>query len=458
MRTLLLLASCATAIGGSPMAARFDNGDTIKGSLVGFEEDAVIWKSDFFVADQALKLDRLVDVSLPASSIQSLPDGDHIAVATLTNGDVVRGSLLNLNDKEVGLKTSFAGDLIFRRDMVAALDINDKPDIIYSGPRALDEWTMEDEDDWTFEDGVLTSNSSSSIARDMGRHDRFHLSFDVEWRGSARFRVFTNADNLDFDEIGNSFELVCQSQYAYMRKRTKRNGRTESVTIGTTGGVREFQEREKVRVELLHDNVTGRIRFILGGRVVADWREPAPGVARMGGVVHFLSDSGKRVRISRIRMTTWDGMIEGEWQDAANIDPFGNGPEEDEEPETEDTTGIKLRNGDLIEGETLGIEEGNVKVKTTLGEFMLPVSRLRTFALRTPEEAADPELTWKPIRRRGDVRAHFTEGGSITFELTGFGEDSIRGRSQTFGEAEFDLAAFNRLEFNIYSSRFDDEL
>lgn len=450
-------ATCSLLLAVPPMTARFDNGDSVTGTLVGIDGESIIWNSDFFVQDQPLMLKRLVDVTLPGNENIRMPDGDHIAVVTLTNGDVIRGALMSLDGEAVSLRTSFAGDLVFRRDMVAALSIEDKPEIFYSGPNGLDEWNVTEDGDWTIENGELVSHGSTSISRDIGKRDQFQVAFDVEWRGSARFRVFTCADNTDLDEVGNSFELVCQSRYAYMRKRTKRNGKTETITIGTTGGVREFQEREKVRVELLHDKITGRVRFILGGRVVADWREPAPGAGKLGGALHFLSDSGKEIRISRIRVTSWDGTIEGKWQEPG-MDPFGGDKPDADEEENERPTGILLRNGDNITGDTVGIEGGNVKLKTELGEFELPVSRLRSFALRTAEEAANPELTWKPIIRNGDIRAHFTEGDSITFQLIGFGEDTIRGKSQTFGEAEFRLSAFNRLEFNLYSSNYDSGL
>lgn len=456
MKNLLFftLAACGLALAEPPMTARFNNGDSITGKLSGIDENSITWESEFFTKPQALLLDRLVDISLPIGETIEMPDGDHIAVVTLTNGDIVRGALSSLNKDEVRLLTSFAGELTFRRDMVAALSIEDKPKIFYAGPTKLEEWTMGEEGDWTFEQGELVSQNSSSIALDIGKHDQFRLAFDVEWRGNARFRVFTCADDTDLDDVGNGFELVCQSNYAYMRKRTKRNGRIESVNIGTTGGMREFQEREKVRVELLHDMITGRIRFILGGRIVADWTEPAPGAGKLGSVLHFLSDSGKEIRISRIRVTSWDGIIEGKWQEAG-MDPFGEDEPEDDESKNLHPTGITLRNGDNIEGDTMGIENGLVKLKTELGEFELPVSRLRSFALRTAEEAANPELTWKPILRNGDIRAHFTEGDHITFQLIGLGEDSIRGKSQTFGEADFDLSTFNRLEFNLYSSDKD---
>lgn len=453
MKALLFfaLAACGVALATPPMTARFNNGDTIAGSLAGIDDQSITWDSEFFTQPQALKLDHLLDISLPSGDTVQLPDGDHIAVLTLTNRDVVRGSLVSLDKKEIKLRTSYAGELAFRRDMVAALAIEEMPVIYYSGPGALDEWNIEEEGDWTLEDGELVSHSSSSISRDLGKRDRFKIAFDVEWRGNARFRIFTCADSTELDEIGNCFELVCQSNYAYMRKRTKRNGRVEPVNIGNTGGMREFQEREKVRVEILQDLISGRIRFILGGRVVADWRDDTPGVGKLGGALHFLSDSGKEIRVSRIRVSSWDGNNDGKWQDPG-IDPFGNDEPEEEEAKDHYPVGVVLRNGDNIKGDTVGIEDGSVKLKTELGEFKLPVSRLRRFALRTADEAADPELTWKPILRNGDIRAHFTEGDAITFQLIGFGNDTIRGKSQTFGEADFKLSTFDRLEFNLYAT------
>lgn len=458
MKTLLFftLAVCGFALAAPPMTARFNNGDSITGNLTAIDDQSIIWDSEFFTQPQSLNLDRLVDISLLTGDTVDLPDGDHIAVLTLTNEDVVRGSLVSLDNKEIKLTTSYADDLVFRRDMVAALTIEEKPEIHYAGPSTIEEWNTDEEGDWTLEGSELVSKSSSSISRDMGVRDRFKVAFDVEWRGNARFRVFTCADNTELDEIGNCFELVCQSNYAYMRKRTKRNGRVEPVNIGNTGGMREFQEREKVRVEILHDLISGRIRFILGGRVVADWRDDSPGVGKLGGALHFLSDSGKEIRISRIRVSSWDGNIDGKWKEGG-MDPFGNDEPEIEDDEDQYPIGVVLRNGDNIKGETVGIDEGSVKLKTDLGEFELPVSRLRRFALRTPEDAANPELTWKPILRNGDIRAHFIEGDHITFQLIGFGDGTIRGKSQTFGEAEFKLSTFNRLEFNLYATDDDGD-
>ncbi len=78
----------------------------------------------------------------------------------------------------------------------------------------------------------------------------------------------------------------------------------------------------------------------------------------------------------------------------------------------------------------------------------IPVGRMRSVNLATGEYE-------EPIRKKGDVRAWLREGGRLTFRLDSFGADSIKGYSQTFGDAEFKLNAFSRLEFNIYNEEFE---
>lgn len=434
------------------MTARFENGDVLKGSLVSSSTVGdLIWDSSVFPKPQTLSFEKLREINIPGAEEMNLPPGDHVAVVKLTNGDEIQGTLLRVTEEEISIETGFGGPLNFRRDMVAKLDIEDRPQLIYAGPKGPDEWLPSVENGWIYDEGALICQRNSSVSRDLEEHDRLRLAFDIVWRENARFRVYLHADHEDLDEVDNCYELVCQSQYAYLRKRTKRGGRRESTTIGTTGGVREFQEREKVRVEILQDRISGRIRLMLDGRIAADWKEQAPNDKSMGSFLHFLGDMQSSIEISRIRITTWDGLIDGEWKDVQmglrGFQQPAEGPKENE-PEEE---GILLRNGDRILGDAVGIEDGKVRLKTSFKEFSLPVSRLRTFALRSAEDANDPELCWKPIRRAGDIRAWFPHGGAFTFELIGIEDGKLTGRSQTFGDAAFDLDAFSRLEFNIYA-------
>jgi hypothetical protein len=56
----------------------------------------------------------------------------------------------------------------------------------------------------------------------------------------------------------------------------------------------------------------------------------------------------------------------------------------------------------------------------------------------------------------GDVRGTFPDGTSMVFRLDGTGEGTLTGYSQNFGTATFKLAAFNRIEFNIYDPDLED--
>ena len=111
---------------------------------------------------------------------------------------------------------------------------------------------------------------------------------------------------------------------------------------------------------------------------------------------------------------------------------------------------MELANGDSIEGDVLSIENGTITVKTPLGEVRLPVGRLRTIALPKVELE-------EAIRRNGDVHAWFPDGGRITFRLDSVGDGTITDSSQNFGTATFKLAAFSRLEFNIYDQDLADK-
>lgn len=453
MKRVLFILALAGAAAADDISLQFVNGDELQGNLAGISEDAVSWNSSALAGPQLFTLNQVVSIFAPTTTSPDLPGGDHLATVTLTNGDELRGALVNIDDSKVVLRTTYAGTLTFRRDMVDELAIADLPQLIYEGPRSLDEWTTED--DWRFDKGALVCKGRGQIAREVGRHERIRLAFDIDWNETTRFRVQLHASEDDRNFNGTGFELVCQNQYAYLRKRGGDRGRTTN--IGTIGGIGELERDGMIRFEILQDLNSGIVRFRIGDRTLADWRDTDPSPDGMGGYLRFASDSTEEFRLSRIRLTTWDGILEGGFK--ADADPFNfridTEPEAEPEPAPEEAGGIVLRNGDVVAGEMLGIEEGQVRLKTPFKDFKLPVSRLRDFPLRSAEDAENPELRWEPIRRNGDVRAWFADGGRVTFRLDSFADGKLAGSSQTFGEARFDLAAFQRIDFNLYRSVFD---
>jgi hypothetical protein len=118
-------------------------------------------------------------------------------------------------------------------------------------------------------------------------------------------------------------------------------------------------------------------------------------------------------------------------------------------PEKLEKGRMLLRNGDSIAGEVLAIEKDLITIKTPFKDVRLPVEMLKSVALK-------PVDLERCKRENGDVRGWFPDGSSVVFRLEGVGDGTLKGTNQNFGAAEFKIAAFNRIEFNIYDPKFED--
>ena len=451
---LLLLASCFPLLAQETEILCVD-GSRIRGSLLGVEVDRLQFEAAFLAAPVPLRLEKVLEVSLPVHRGES--KGDHVATITLTNGDVLRGELTGIDKTTIKLHTWYAGELAFRRAMVDSLEIQDRPDLIFSGPDGLDGWTQSEPGSWHFEHGWLRAKGAGSIARNFDLPAKARFAFDLSWRSNPRFNFLSFSDGIAGTHPANAYELIIQGgRYVQLHKRWSKDGKPQSNTLGNFANVPELVNKERCRIEMLVDRKSGLIRMIVNGRAAHDWTDPDPEAGQHGGGMHFSTQDNVQLRVSRIEVTSWDGELEGRppEQDEGFMDE-----DDTPQPETDtpiDPTRIRLRNNDQIAGELIGIENGKVKLKTAFGDVNLPVSRLRTFALHTKDQRENPEIYQMPIRRNGDVRAWFPDGTSVTFRLLDAGNGKLTGDSQTFGKASFEQKAFARIEFNLYEPEYDD--
>jgi hypothetical protein len=160
----LLLACGTLALAAQETEIHCTDGSRIRGSLLGIGADRVEFGADFLAAPVPLRLDKVLELSLPVHPGD--PKGDHVATVTLSNGDVLRGELTGVNETEIRLRTWYAGELTFRRVMVDTLEIQDRPEILYTGPNGLEGWVQETAGSWIFENGSsFTPTRSNRITR-----------------------------------------------------------------------------------------------------------------------------------------------------------------------------------------------------------------------------------------------------------------------------------------------------
>ena len=159
---------------------------------------------------------------------------------------------------------------------------------------------------------------------------------------------------------------------------------------------------------------------------------------------HIRPGNETKLRLSQIAVTNWNGKLPDNAANTKTKELQRNA--DDDEFEKLEGQHIKLRNGDTIVGSIKKITKNNLLIHTTYGDINVPVARALNIAL-------GHDQLHQPIMKNGDVRAHFHNGGYITFVLKNLTTDTITGYSQVFGEVKFKLNAFSRIQFNVWKNK-----
>jgi hypothetical protein len=429
---------------------RFANGDQLGGALESLSTEQLVWKSAVLGKPAAFRLDKVLDMTLPAQPPERA--GSHEATISLTNGDVLRGQLAGVTDSAVALDTWFAGRMSFNRPMIAEVRISERPALQYQGPTGLEGWQQTLEPGaWSYQGAAFRSTAAGGIARDVNLPEECSLSFDVAWRSAISLKVVVFSNDPNTDRPSTGYELIFQQ-----RVISARSCKTQKF-IANLQNATALQENEKARIEIRASRKSGKICVLVDGKQIDQtWVDPDVEKLEMGRSVHFISLNQSPMEVSRIEVAAWDGEsevfqeqpfqpgfrnlgIQDEGEDDANPAP----------PAKPSGQRMDLRNGDSIVGEVVAVHEGVIEVKTPFREVKLPIEALRGVAL-------NPVDAERCKRENGDVRAWFADGSSVVFRLEAVEEGGLVGYSQNFGTVRFKTAAFKRIEFNIYDPEMED--
>lgn len=422
--------------------------DQLEGSLESLTADTLVWNAPGVLRKpSAFRLDQVLDVSLPA--VVPELEADHEATVTLKRGGVVRGQLASVSDDQIELDTWYAGRLTFPRVRVVDVRVDERPVLAFRGPVGMAGWEHSSESPvWSSPGNTLVSSGVGGISREVEFAEKSRTRFDVEWRDGLQMRVILHAAKTGTDEPESGYEFIFNRRSVVVRKGSSR------MTIGQTMAAMELVENERASIDLRVDRKTGKLAFYLNDKCYGVWDDNDPGKGEFGNGLHLIATSASRLRVSKIEVSAWDGVVEN----PPDPDPAigmgfrfggmrGQQPTEPE-PEPLEEGRMLLRNGDSVEGEVLSIKDGLITLKTKFSELKMPVVRLRSVTLK-------PVELEQAILRNGDVKAWFPDGTHLVFRLDAVTGDTITGSSQNFGSATFKLAAFSRIEFNLYDQELE---
>lgn len=402
---------------------RFLNKDTLHGTLLSVDqENGIRWKSPEAKEPIAFKNAGIAEVKLDSHKPpQAVAPGNH-AVA-LTNDDELPGNIVTLDDHTLVLDTWYAGKLSIPRAMIRRITpLKASGGAVYEGPTGLDGWTVGRQGggkSWTFRDGAFIGTNYGMIGRDVKLPNMANIEFDLTWRGNTQLSVIFYSDRTD--NISNCYMLQINSGYSYLQRYARNGGSSQLGEVQ----MQNLMRREKTHLSLRANKETKTIWLLVDGKVAKQWTDPGDW-AGAGTSLLFNCQPGSFVKISNIKVTNWNGQFEEVNAGDAKT--------------TEDS--VKLENNDKVSGKLKSIQDGKAVFESSYAPLTIPLDRVEEITLSS--QGAN-----QAKRNAGDVRAYFTNRGSVTMHLETWDEKQASASSANFGHATFSPDAFQRILFNL---------
>jgi hypothetical protein len=141
--------------------------------------------------------------------------------------------------------------------------------------------------------------------------------------------------------------------------------------------------------------------------------------------MRFVHQGHGAIKLSNLRISDWNGKLE---------EKSTNAP-----PAKEDLA--NLVNGDKVSGKLESFRDGKLSFSLRNSKLEIPLGRVGEvqFANENVERASDSGA---------NVRAFFSGGGSVTFQLERWDNQGAVATSPNFGRATFVPSAFERVELH----------
>lgn len=414
-------ATNATSAAALHDVLRFTNHDTLHGRLLSIESPGGIrWQHHGAKTPILISPTNITTVSLGAAPLAAPKSATHIM--ELVNHDSFTGDVVSLDSEKLVLKTWYAGPVqIPRKNLAAIRPMRAQATGLYNGPVSLEEWKREEgQTAWKFKDGVLTCASSSYLGQDLKLPDSACLEFDVAWTADLNMAVYLYADNVD---VGNGNPVCYQLELS-----------TDSVTLytmaadGNTGEVGSIRfDGETIKTDWHVSICVNKARRVLALLIddlpVHVWTLPAPFAGKGTGVV-FYPQSNSPMKLSDIRLTTWDGRLETNLASESISVP---------------TDMVSLKDEDRFSGAIERIAEGNVSLTSPHGALRVPLQDVSEILFANKEAAV--------ARAPGEVTGLLSDGGAISFLIEHWNDKEITGSIPAIGRLKFLPGAFEQLRF-----------
>ena len=358
-----------------------------------------------------------------------------------TNGDTLIGQLKELNEDNIKLDTEYSETLTLKRSMVQSLNIVSKRQGHYRGPNSIHEWQTSTKplpavnESWRIKNHrlVFEGASAESIGKNVGLRKKSQISFDLTWDTHMNFQLQLYSSDVKSPTPSACYQFNFDSYAVVMITRTKGK---ESDPSRQRFAQRPYPGTKKAHFDVCINQETGIATIYINGKQACIMQSPIAEPDDLGTGLTFVSHRLRPISISNIHVSPWNGI------------PLGklarNQADDDIPAEAKQPHNIILMNGDSVPCTVGVIQDGRMIVNTKHTPIRIPIEKIKSINWKDKRE--------EPKKYKGDVRAWFHHGGFITLKLTSITEDKLSGYSQALGDVSIDLAAFSKIDFNIYNA------
>jgi hypothetical protein len=419
-------AGLATASdGGQYDRLRFAGRDMISGKFVSLQPDKfLLWSHPDSEKPIEFKYANLREISLSGKH-PNPPAGT--ATIRLTNGDIIKGSIVSLDAQALTLKTWYAGEMKIVRKMLREIIPATVSTAVYEGPNEIKEWTIENQRDAKKAEVVnrtLIIPGNTSAGRDMKLPDLAKIEFDMSFAPNSNVNIFLYSDQLARHQ-GNSYIMSISSNYIYIQRYSRNEG---SNNIGQ-GESRRLMEKAQTHFVILADKKQKSFTIIVNGAMMPPMIDANGEFCGKGTMMTFYNSSAfAPLKIKNLLVSKWDGRL-----------PSTMAVNEDSK-----TDNILFSNDDKVTGRLKSINDGQITFDTEFASLTIPLERAKSIGIST--EGAEISK-----RYANDIRLFFNNDEYLTTALIEISEGKATVKSQNFGTAEFLLNAFRKIALNIYA-------
>jgi hypothetical protein len=357
----------------------------------------------------------------------------------LLNDDQLEGKLVSLSEDQITLETAYAGALKFSRALAKNIvPISPGRSLLFEGPYGLEGWTMGkvnagpaaiEAGEWKYKNEAFYANKSSSIARDVKLPDVASLQFDLVWKNFFYMAVALYTENLQPVNLANKDTEPDFSGFYSLQINTfsanllpvKKN---EPLRYLGQTPLPSLSQKNSAHVDIRINKPKKTVALLVDGVLVRQWTDTEE-FAGKGTAVRFVHQGQGVVKLSKIKVTEWDGQLEDKGV-----------PILDQKQDV-----ARLRNGDRVAGKINEIKEGKLAVEMPGNKLSIPFERVKIIDLATDGAQAAP----MPLHA---VRATFARGGSVTLLIHSWDARGLEAEIPGLGSFTLDPTAFSRFQWD----------